>query len=206
MKILILFAHPAYQRSRANRRLLEAVEGLDGIYVRDLYEMYPDFQIDVPFEKQLLQDHDLIVFQHPFYWYSCPALLKEWQDLVLEHGFAYGEEGSALHGKRMLTAITTSGGQDAYGPDGLNRFTIRELLRPFEQTAFLCGMDYLPPFVAHGIHAGDDSKHLDQYSEDYRSAIVGLRDGTIRPEDLAGIATLNDAIRPEPREGGTKGA
>jgi glutathione-regulated potassium-efflux system ancillary protein KefG len=36
---------------------------------------------------------------HLLYWYSTPAILKEWQDLVLEHVFAYGHEGTKLHGK-----------------------------------------------------------------------------------------------------------
>lgn len=176
--------------------MIDAVTGLDGVTVNDLYELYPDFIIDVRREKQLLLDNDLIVFQHPFYWYSSPAMLKEWQDLVLEHGFAYGEGGTALAGKQMLTAITTGGGREAYGPNGVNQFTIQELLRPFEQMAHLCGMRYLPPFVAHGIHSVGDFAHLEQYARDYRSAIEGLRDGSLDLDNLNGLAALNEAIPP----------
>jgi putative NADPH-quinone reductase len=111
--ILILFAHPAYQRSRGNRFLVEAVQQSDAFTFRDLYEHYPDFNIDVAEEQRLLLEHDVIVLQHPFYWYSCPALLKEWLDLVLEHGFAYGHDGEALRGKSMLSAITTGGSERA---------------------------------------------------------------------------------------------
>lgn len=194
MKGLILFAHPAYQRSRANRRMIDAVRTLDDVTVHDLYEAYPDFHIDVSREKRLLLDHDLIVFHHPMYWYSCPALLKEWQDLVLEHGFAYGENGTALQGKSLLSAVTTGGGREAYGPEGFNRFTVGELLRPFEQTAFLCGMRYLPPFVAHGIHRGGDVKLLDACAEAYRRAIVALRDSTLDGEPLKRADYLNDVL------------
>ena len=116
--ILILFAHLAYQRSRANRHLVESVRALEGVTFHDLYEVYPDFIIDVEHEKQLLVDHDVIVFQHPFYWYSCPALMKEWQDLVLEYGFAYGEGGTALRGKWLMSALTTGGSRDAYRHSG----------------------------------------------------------------------------------------
>ena len=151
-RILILFAHPALQKSRINRPLLEAVQGADGITVRDLYEAYPNFLIDVAREQELLVAHDIVVFQHPFYWYSVPAILKEWQDLVLEYGFAYGAEGTALHGKRLLSAITTGGSEKAYQPEGINRFRVAELLLPIAQTAHLCGMTYLPPFVVHGTH------------------------------------------------------
>jgi len=77
-KVLILFAHPAFQKSRAQKHLVAATHSLDEVTFHDLYEAYPDFNIDVPHEQQLLRDHDLIVLQHPFYWYSCPALLKEW--------------------------------------------------------------------------------------------------------------------------------
>ena len=151
-KVLILFAHPALQRSRVNNRLLRAVQGLPGVTVNDLYERYPDFLIDVPREQDLLVEHDVVVFQHPMYWYSSPALLKEWQDLVLEYGFAYGSGGTALAGKTAFSAISTGGSRDAYQRGGLNHFRIRELLTPFEQTCRLCGMRYLPPYVTYATH------------------------------------------------------
>ena len=150
-RVLILFAHPMPRKSRANRALAEAVRGLDGVTFHDLYETYPDFHIDVAREQSLLLAHDVIVFQHPFYWYSAPALVKEWQDLVLEYGFAYGEKGTSLKGKQWQQAITTGGPAEAYEPTGYNRFTVRQLLAPFEQTAHLCGMDFLEPFIVPGV-------------------------------------------------------
>ena len=77
--VLVLFAHPAIRKSRVNRRLVEAARGIDGVTVNDLYEAYPDLDIDVPREQQLLSDHDVVVMQHPFYWYSTPSSLKEGQ-------------------------------------------------------------------------------------------------------------------------------
>jgi glutathione-regulated potassium-efflux system ancillary protein KefG len=67
MRTLILFAHPAFQRSRVHRRLAAAVSSLPGITFHDLYESYPRFDIDVPREQSLLLAHDLVVFQHPFF-------------------------------------------------------------------------------------------------------------------------------------------
>ena len=133
-------------------RLVDAIRGLDNVTVHDLYEEYPTFVIDVPREQELLLAHDVIVFQHPFYWYSSPAIMKEWQDLVLEYGWAYGKGGDKLKGKLTLNAISTGGPQFAYRKDGYNRFTMRELLAPFDQTAHLCGMKYLAPFVLHSKH------------------------------------------------------
>ena len=101
-QILVLFAHPVLEKSRVQHSLLQAVSDLENVTVNDLYERYPDFDIDVRKEKKLLLAHDIIIWQHPFYWYSSPALLKQWQDLVLEHGWAYGKNGTALAGKKIF--------------------------------------------------------------------------------------------------------
>lgn len=172
-RILVLFAHPALQKSRINVRLLAAARAVEGITFNDLYEEYPTFQIDVAREQKLLLDHDIIVFQHPFYSYSCPALLKEWLDLVLEHGFAYGHGGDKLHGKRALSAVTTGGPEAAYSPAGMNHFTLDQLLAPFEQTARLCGMSWLPPFAVHGAHRLTDPNAVEQHASDYARVLTG---------------------------------
>lgn len=177
-KVLVLVAHPGLHRSRANRRMVRAIRELPGITVHDLYESYPEFDIDIAHEKELLLAHDTIVWQHPFYWYSAPALLKEWFDLVLEFGWAYGPNGTHLVGKRVLSAITTGGPETAYHHEGHNRFTMRELLAPIEQTARLCGMDYLPPWVAHGMREVDATT-LDKNARQYRTMLESLRDGNI---------------------------
>ncbi|MCL6433158.1 MAG: NAD(P)H-dependent oxidoreductase [Leptolyngbyaceae cyanobacterium HOT.MB2.61] len=193
-QILILFAHPALEKSRVNRHLIQAVRGLDSVTVHDLYEEYPDLHINVKLEQNLLLAHDIIVFHHPFYWYSSPAILKEWQDLVLQHGFAYGHEGVALRGKKFLSAITTGGSDKAYCRQGYNFFTIRELLVPFEQTARLCGMEYLPPFVVHGTHQLREQDQIARHAEDYRRAIVALRDGAIAWDKLSQVKLLNENL------------
>jgi glutathione-regulated potassium-efflux system ancillary protein KefG len=190
MRVLILFAHPALEKSRVNRPLAAAVRGLAGVTFHDLYETYPDFDVDVRHEQALLTEHDLIVFQHPFYWYSTPALVKQWEDLVLEHGWAYGSGGTALRGKIWLTAITTGGREAAYQHDGHNRLTIRELLAPLEQTARLCGMRFLPPFVVHGTHRLD-AAGIELAAGEYRRAIEALRDGRLDLDAVEQHARLN---------------
>ena len=189
-RVLILFAHPALHRSRVNRGLVRAVHGLEGVTFHDLYEVYPDFDVDAQREQALLVEHDLIVLQHPFYWYSTPALVKQWLDVVLEHGWAYGAGGTALQGKKMLSVITTGGGATSYGPDGLNQFTIAELLRPISQTARLCGIEYLPPYVVHGTHSLSP-EDVEQIAEEYRRVIVALRDGTLDLEAARAQQHLN---------------
>jgi glutathione-regulated potassium-efflux system ancillary protein KefG len=190
-RILVLFAHPVLERSRVNVRLMEGVRELAGVTVHDLYERYPTFAVDVAREKALLVEHDAVVLQHPFYWYSAPALVKEWLDLVLEHGWAYGKGGHALKGKLMFNAVTTGGGDDAYRREGYNRFTMRELLAPFDQTAYLCGMTYLAPFVVHGALrlAGDSTAPA---VTAYRTLIEAVRDERIDVTKAAAAAHLGE--------------
>jgi len=189
-RILVLFAHPALEKSRVNRQLAAAVRNLPGVTFHDLYEAYPEFDIDIHREQSLLVEHDVIVLQHPFFWYSTPALLKEWQDLVLEHGWAYGSEGKMLAGKRALSVITTGGRESAYQEGGLNRFTMRQFLVPIEQTFRLCGMDYLPPFVAHGAH-GMASEEIRAHAEDYRRLVEALRDESLDTKATRAMPRIN---------------
>ena len=193
-RLLILFAHPATHKSRVNHLLLSSAQSLPGVTVNDLYESYPHFHINIAREQALLLEHDVIIFQHPFYWYSSPAILKQWQDLVLEYGFAYGKSGTRLNGKLCLTAISTGGPSSAYQRGGHNHFTIRELLAPFEQTARLCGMTYLPPFVVPGVLWMEDDAELAAYGALYRRALEALRDNTLDVSEIMKLDTLNEAM------------
>lgn len=176
--VLVLFAHPAQHKSRVNVRLADAIQDLPSITLHNLYSAYPRFDIDVEREQALLSQHDIIVWQHPFFWYSTPAILKEWQDLVLEHGWAYGRRGKALVGKKLMCALSTGASEEAYHPQGHNRFTIRQFLAPAEQTALLCGMQFLPPFVVHATHRLS-SAQIDDHAACYRQTLLALRDGRL---------------------------
>lgn len=172
-RVLVLYAHPGHEASQANSRLRAAIADLPGVTLHDLYETYPDFFIDVRREQKLLLEHDVLVLQHPVYWYSAPAIVKEWLDVVLEIGWAYGPGGNRLAGKTFIQALTTGSQAEYYGRGGRHNFTLHEFLRPFEQTAHLCHMVYLEPFVTHAarlIDAGD----LDAQAARYRRLIEAL--------------------------------
>lgn len=182
-KILVLFAHPYPHLSRVNRTMADAVRDLPHVTLHDLYETYPDFHIDVKREQELLATHDVVVMQHPFYWYSCPSLLKEWMDAVLEYGWAYGTGGEALHGKELAQAVSTGGPDAAYRVDGYNGITMTELLRPFERSAALCGMTYRAPFLLQGARL---KKQIDieSHAQAYRIWLETYP----HPRDCAGCA------------------
>jgi len=192
-KIAILFFHPLSHKSRVNSVLLQSVKDMEGITIQHMYDLYPDFHIDVKAEQKLLLEHDIIIWQHPFYWYSSPSLLKEWIDLVLEHGFAYGRTGRALEGKQIMTAITTGGRKEAYSTADSDRYSIRQLLAPFEQTVHLCRMDYLPPFVVHGTHLLEKEDILKAGSE-FRTILQALHDGIIDNDEILNREYINEPI------------
>ena len=190
-KILILFAHPRFEKSRTNRILLDKIEEQPSVTLNDLYEQYPDFNIDVKRETALLSEHEVIIWHHPFYMYSAPAMLKQWMDLVLEYGWAHGSQGNALKDKLVFNTITAGGTRQVYLPDAHNRFTIRQFLAPFEQTANLCKMIYLPPFVVHGTHLLTD-KALAEHARLYRLLLKQLSNDELPLEIVRQYEYLND--------------
>ena len=193
-KILINFAHPALSRSKINKELLFAVKELPNVTLNNLYDNYPDFIINVEREQKLCETHDIIIFQHPFYWYSSPSIIQEWCGLVLEHGWAYGAHGNALKNKFMLQAISTGGEYNTYSKNGSNVFTIDELLSPFKAMAKLCKLKYLPPFMVMGMHRGLSESKINTYREDYRRMLIALRDDTLDLTKASNFPYLNSDL------------
>jgi glutathione-regulated potassium-efflux system ancillary protein KefG len=189
-RILILFAHPRYEKSRINRSLLEQLAGSQGITIEDLYELYPNFNIDVEREKGLLLEHDIIIWQHPLYMYSAPAIIKQWIDMVLEFGWAHGAGVDNLKGKVAFNTITTGGTRESYDRDGFNRYTMQEFLYPFEQTTRLCKMNYLPPFAVQGTYRLIDAE-ISWYAVLYKTMLEFLSHCDLQ-EDMHKHPYLND--------------
>ena len=187
-RILVYYAHPGHRFSHANRAMLAAATETEGVQVVDLYREYPRFNIKVDREQTRLVEHDIVLFQYPLFWYSTPSLIKEWLDLVLEHGFAYGSGGDRLKGKVCMLAITAAGPEEAYSEHGYQGYPIRTLLTPMERTAKLCGMSFPAPYVLFGaLHARTDNR-LGPHVEGYRVLLSALRDDRI---DLDRAETLD---------------
>jgi glutathione-regulated potassium-efflux system ancillary protein KefG len=190
-KILILFSHPRFEKSRANRALIEDIDKVEGVNCHDLYEEYPDFNINVEREKELLGNHRIIVWHFPFYTYSAPALLKQWMDVVLEYGWAHGSTGNALKDKIAFVVLTAGGTRESYAANQHNQFTLCEFLRPFEQAANLCKMIYLPPFAVHGTHMLTDQQ-LAAYANAYRRLLRKLTTAEYDTASISRFEYLND--------------
>lgn len=151
-KSLLIVAHPELETgSLCNKIIVDTVAALPDVAVRKLYQLYPDFAIDVAAEQRALLNAERIVFQFPFYWYGVPGLFKEWMDRVLTYGFAYGSDGDKLKGKELMVSTTVGGPEESYRSEGYNHFAIDTLLMPLEQTANLTGMLWQPPLRTHGM-------------------------------------------------------
>ncbi|WP_435171933.1 NAD(P)H-dependent oxidoreductase [Paenibacillus glycanilyticus] len=171
MNILVIVAHPELTASRANKALLQGLNKIqEDIHIHKLYELYPDWNIDMEKEQELLLRYDRIILQFPFYWYSCPPLLKQWFDDVMIPGWAYGPGGNRLVGKEFLVATTTGGTDKSYRSGGDNQFTVSELLRPIERTITKCGGTYLPAFVCYDANASTEER-LRQEAQRYAEYI-----------------------------------
>ena len=170
-KVLVIVAHPYLKRSVANKFISDHLKNISNVTIHDLYEEYPYFNIDVKKEQQLLVEHDLIIFQHPFFWYNMPPLLKLWEDEVLELGFAHGPTATALRGKDFLLSITTGGSSSAYSPDGSHRHLVHNFLHGYEQICHLCGLRWNSPHILHSSRnsAEDD---VFKHAEDLKKSIL----------------------------------
>ncbi len=194
LAISVLLAHPGIEHSSVNRALYSAAIRLEHVNGVDLYAQYPDFRIDVATEQQRLLASDVIVFQFPLFWYSTPSLLKEWQDRVLQYGFAYGQGGNALQGKTLICAVTAGGSENTYCAKGYNHFTLRQLLQPIEQTASLTGMHYLPPFALFSSRETQQEARIRNHVNDYQKLLNALAEQRFNHEAACQLDKLNGRL------------
>lgn len=175
--LIVYYAHPGHRFSKANKAMAGLAQGVEGIEFVDLYAEYPRHDIDVNKEQQRLLENDVILLQFPVFWYSAPALVKDWIDLVFEHGFAYGAGGDALADKTLMLAVTAGGPEDAYSSGGYQHYPLRTFLTPFEQTARLCKMHFSAPYVLYGSLRAEEENALQTHVTGYGRLIESIRDG-----------------------------
>lgn len=195
-KVLILFAHPRFEKSKTNRALLAGVDKIEGVTLNDLYEEYPDFNINVSREKEMLVSSSVIVWHFPLYTYGMPALLKQWMDVVLDYGWAHGGKGNFLQGKIVFAALTAAGTRESYAAHQYNQYTLRDFLVPLAQTASLCKMIYLPPFAVHGTNRLTDHE-LASHSRLYHQMLACMVKGEFSIESICQYDYLNDWLLSE---------
>jgi glutathione-regulated potassium-efflux system ancillary protein KefF len=174
--ILLIVAHPELEHSRISAALVAAARRLAAenadVAVRDIYALYPDYLIDAAAEQAALLRADLVVWVHPIHWYGMPPLMKLWVDEVFAFGWAYGPGGTRLAGRDLWLVTSTGGSAHSYRSDGYNRYFFDSFMPPYDQTAALAGMRFLPPLVLHGAHRAETdaiAAHAEVFAERLRS-------------------------------------
>ncbi len=190
-KILILYAHPAQDQSEVNVQMFAKALNIEHVTCVDLYAEYPQHDINVELEQERLRQHDVVIFLFPLYWYSTPAILKDWMDLVLEYNFAYGKQGKVLEGKVLLPVISAGGAEVAYQEDGYNHFSIRELLRPLEQTANFCFMQFIAPFILFGARTAVEEGRLSDHLRRWHTLLQALIDDRVNIDKAKDLEHLS---------------
>ncbi|MBC2127413.1 NAD(P)H-dependent oxidoreductase [Listeria marthii] len=143
MKTLVIIAHPNIENSRVNKVWKEALlKNTADVQIHELYQAYPNWDIDVAFEQQQLQNYDKVIIQFPFYWYSYPPLLKKWFDDVFSHGWAYGSKGDKMADKKLALAISIGDKQCNYQENAPIGYSLETLLTPFRATINHIKADY----------------------------------------------------------------
>lgn len=147
---LIILGHPNIKQSIANKTIIETLQDkVEDIEIRNIHNLYPNYQINVQEEQAALLRHDLIILQYPMYWYNMPAILKIWFDEVFTYQFAYGSKGDKLKGKKLLPSLTI--GQQEQNYKKYRNDLMDNLLEPVKVSALYAQMEYLPPRLLYGV-------------------------------------------------------
>ncbi|KOY14127.1 NAD(P)H-dependent oxidoreductase [Paenibacillus xylanivorans] len=172
MKTLVIVAHPSIETSVINKRWVEELKKYPKKYkIHELYMVYPDGNIDVEKEQKLIETHNNLVLQFPIYWFNCPPLLKKWLDDVFTYNWAYGSKGDKLKYRKVALCVSAGIKKEDYREAGRYKYTLEQILVPFEMSFHYCQADYRSFFAFHGT---DNTSELEKSSLDYLNFINNL--------------------------------
>ncbi|MET3115438.1 putative NADPH-quinone reductase [Pedobacter sp. CG_S7] len=163
-KTLVIFTHPNLEESDINKRWIKELQKYpDRYHIHDLYSEYPNEEINIEKEQRLIETYNKIIFQFPFYWFNCPPLFKKWLDDVLTYGWAYGSKsGYKMGNKKIALAISAGIDEKEYSIDGKYKYTLKQLLAPFELTFEYIKADYRGFFTYYGIELNNSEELVEK--------------------------------------------
>jgi putative NADPH-quinone reductase len=169
--ISLLYAHPYAHHARLEQMMLNAVQHWPGLELRELYQLYPDFYIDVALEQKMLIHSDAIILHYPMQWGLPPALLVQYLHKVFQYGWAYGKDASAqsvmsLKGKKFW--LVTHAVASHHELDPCYQQT---MFTPLRQLALSCGMEWQQPLMLPEL---TDSVIATQAAELFRQGLEQL--------------------------------
>ena len=175
MKTLVILVHPDMENSRINKSWKEELEKYpDKITIHELYKKYPDWNIDIKKEQELILKHDNIIFEFPLYWYSSPPILKKWLDDVLSFNWAYGNE-YRLKGKNIGFAVSVGGSETEYSKTGSVKFSMNEILIPFEATVEYIKANLISHYILFDATESLSEEKLLESTKNYVKHIFSIK-------------------------------
>ena len=175
MKTLVILVHPDMENSRINKSWKEELEKYpDKITIHELYKKYPDWNIDIKKEQELILKYDNIIFEFPLYWYSSPPILKKWLDDVLSFNWAYGNE-YRLKGKNIGFAVSVGGPETEYSKTGSVKFSMNEILIPFEATVEYIKANLISHYILFDATESLSEEKLLESTKNYVKHIFSIK-------------------------------
>ena len=171
MKNLIIVAHNNIETSVYNKQLIESIKNNNNTTINILKT---NMALDVNAERELFLKHQNIIFQFPLNWYSVPASLKNYIDLVFGFGFGFAPTDERIMGKNFLAVVTTGGPQVSYSAEGYNKFSVEDYLHPLKGLARLTKMNFLPPLVSYASKKDGSEPEFATFKEKYKKTLETL--------------------------------
>lgn len=169
MKHLVIVTHPTIETSVINKSWINELKKYnDKITIHELYKEYPDLNINIKKEQELLLNHDNIIIQFPLHWFNTPFLLKKWMDEVLSYGWAFGPNGDKLKGKKFRFAVSTGGAEEVYN----SLTSIEDLLKSVTVSFQYCGSEVLPLHIFYGANDTPKSEDIILNAKKYAELIT----------------------------------
>ena len=138
MKTLLVVGHPRLGESTTQQFLKAAAGECSNVTWHEL-----QLPFEVTQEQALIQQHDRIIVQFPLYWYSAPAVVRQWFDEVWRMPLTTGNY-RLLRGKQLGVVVTAGAARNEFQAGGKQGATMDEVLRPYQMTARVTEMEYLP--------------------------------------------------------------
>ncbi|MBL4592588.1 MAG: NAD(P)H-dependent oxidoreductase [Flavobacteriales bacterium] len=150
-KTLMILTHPKIDESIGNRIISNVIAKQENTEVRHLDKLYPDFKINIKAEQEALLKADTIIIQYPIFWYSTPAILKQWIDQVIQFGFAFGDDNYNLEGKKLIASFTIGSPVKDYPQE-----IIDKIIFHLQGLAEYCKMEYVGEIFCNDINGYSD--------------------------------------------------
>lgn len=171
MKTLVVIAHPAIETSVVHCQWRAALrQQPERFQVRELYQVYPDGELNIAQERALIAEHGDLVLQFPIGQGNKPPLanplLSQWQAVFVPVK-ASATVDPLFQQRTLLMAVTADVAGMRPGQQARYRRRLQQFLFPFQMNALSANAHYRDFFAFYGSPPEAESEVLAQSARDY---------------------------------------